>query len=188
MPSDSHSRSSSDETAAAGASRAPAVNDDNSSEALKKNVSGNIAATTKDAESTSAGGVKDTDRIRRDHKYHIELGGLIHSSLFQKKGKPTSDGAKNPAVDPAHATGDLLAQHDVEKVQEKKDLDKTNAERAAEGEADLEPREEDGKIVLTERAGYLATGYSFSPTKKWAVLSVIFIVQVSMNFNTSVFP
>ncbi|KAJ9480091.1 putative drug/proton antiporter YHK8 (putative) [Pseudozyma hubeiensis] len=77
---------------------------------------------------------------------------------------------------------------DIEAIREKNDLQKTNEEKQREGEHDLEPREEDGKIVLTERAGYLATGYSYPTWKKWAILSVIFAVQVSMNFNTSVFP
>lgn len=195
MPSEqsgSH-RSSSDETAAGATRPTPVESKDTSSDALKlkKDVSGNNA-TTKDALSSEKSasaeeGMKDADRVRRDKRVHVELGGLIHSSLFRKKG-PSTDGTKNPAAEPAHATGDALAQHDVEKVQEKKDLDKTNAERAAEGEADLEPREKDGKIVLSERAGYLATGYSFPTWKKWAVLSVIFVVQMSMNFNTSVFP
>lgn len=76
---------------------------------------------------------------------------------------------------------------DVQAIQEKNDLLKTNHEKQREGEHELEPNE-DGKIVLTERAGYLATGYSFPTWKKWSILCVIFAVQVSMNFNTSVFP
>lgn len=77
---------------------------------------------------------------------------------------------------------------DIEAIREKNDLQKTNEEKQREGEHELEPRETDGKIVLTERAGYLATGYSYPTWKKWAILSVIFAVQVSMNFNTSVYP
>ncbi|SAM83463.1 related to multidrug resistant protein [Ustilago bromivora] len=77
---------------------------------------------------------------------------------------------------------------DIEAIREKNDLTKTNEEKQREGEHDLQPREEDGKIVLTERAGYLSTGYSYPTWKKWAILCVIFAVQVSMNFNTSVYP
>lgn len=46
----------------------------------------------------------------------------------------------------------------------------------------------DGKIELTEREGWEATAYTFSTRKKWTILSVIFTVQMSMNFNTSVYP
>ncbi|KFY87815.1 hypothetical protein V498_07017, partial [Pseudogymnoascus sp. VKM F-4517 (FW-2822)] len=42
-------------------------------------------------------------------------------------------------------------------------------------------------IELTEEDCYDELGYSFSSTKKWWILSVIFIVQVSMNFNTSLY-
>ncbi|PWY98326.1 MFS general substrate transporter [Testicularia cyperi] len=86
----------------------------------------------------------------------------------------------------ASSSGDI--PRDVEAIKEKNDLQKTAEEKQREGEHDLEPRKEDGKIVLTERAGYLATGYSFPTWKKWSILCVIFAVQVSMNFNTSVYP
>jgi hypothetical protein len=46
----------------------------------------------------------------------------------------------------------------------------------------------DGKIELTERDAWEATAYAFSTRKKWTILSVIFTVQMSMNFNTSVYP
>jgi MFS family permease len=45
----------------------------------------------------------------------------------------------------------------------------------------------DGKIVLTERDCYDKLGFSFSSARKWWILSVIFAVQVSMNFNASVY-
>ncbi|CAG8949743.1 hypothetical protein HYFRA_00004063 [Hymenoscyphus fraxineus] len=43
------------------------------------------------------------------------------------------------------------------------------------------------KIELTEDDCYDQLGYSFSNMKKWSILSVIFAVQVSMNFNTSLY-
>lgn len=46
----------------------------------------------------------------------------------------------------------------------------------------------DGRRVLTERDCFDKLGYSFSTRRKWTILSVIFAVQVSMNFNTSVYP
>ncbi|KAI5291929.1 hypothetical protein KEM52_000023 [Ascosphaera acerosa] len=60
-------------------------------------------------------------------------------------------------------------------------------EKAVEGEAELKPNAE-GKIVLTQRAGYLATGYGFSTRKKWLTLVFTGMIQISMNFNTSVYP
>ena len=46
----------------------------------------------------------------------------------------------------------------------------------------------DGKRELTEDEAFDCLGYSYPTWKKWTILSVIFIVQVSMNFNTSIYP
>lgn len=46
----------------------------------------------------------------------------------------------------------------------------------------------DGRIELREKDCYDKLGYSFPFAKKWTILSVIFAVQVSMNFNTSIYP
>ena len=46
---------------------------------------------------------------------------------------------------------------------------------------------EDGKIEIKEKDNYDKLGYSFSTLKKWTILTVIFWVQVSMNFNTSIY-
>lgn len=43
------------------------------------------------------------------------------------------------------------------------------------------------KIVLTEESCYEELGFCFPTWKKWMVISVIFLVQVSMNFNTSLY-
>lgn len=45
----------------------------------------------------------------------------------------------------------------------------------------------DGKIELTELDCYERLGFSFSTLNKWRVISVIFLVQTSMNFNTSLY-
>lgn len=44
----------------------------------------------------------------------------------------------------------------------------------------------DGKHEIDEEEHQHALGFAFSPTKKWTLLSVIFLVQCSMNFNASV--
>ena len=45
----------------------------------------------------------------------------------------------------------------------------------------------DGKIEITEDECYDELGYSFPTWKKWTILTVIFWIQVSMNFNTSLY-
>lgn len=47
--------------------------------------------------------------------------------------------------------------------------------------------DEDNRIEITEDDCYDELGFSFSETKKWSILTVIFLVQVSMNFNTSLY-
>lgn len=46
----------------------------------------------------------------------------------------------------------------------------------------------DGKRELKEHGCYDKLGFSFPWYKKWSILTVIFVVQMSMNFNTSVYP
>ncbi|TAQ88401.1 hypothetical protein B7494_g3261 [Chlorociboria aeruginascens] len=43
------------------------------------------------------------------------------------------------------------------------------------------------KIEITEEDCYDQLGYSFPSWKKWTILTIIFLVQVSMNFNTSLY-
>ncbi|KAH8593890.1 major facilitator superfamily domain-containing protein [Bisporella sp. PMI_857] len=43
------------------------------------------------------------------------------------------------------------------------------------------------KIEITEEDCYDELGYSFPSSKKWTILTIIFLVQVSMNFNTSLY-
>lgn len=45
----------------------------------------------------------------------------------------------------------------------------------------------DQKRVLTENDAYDKLGFSFPSWRKWTILSVIFAVQLSMNFNSSVY-
>ena len=45
----------------------------------------------------------------------------------------------------------------------------------------------DGKVELTEVEAYDKLGFTFTSFKKWSTLSVIFIVQCSMNFNAGVY-
>lgn len=46
---------------------------------------------------------------------------------------------------------------------------------------------DDGRIEITEEDCYDELGFCFPSWKKWTILSIIFAVQVSMNFNTSLY-
>jgi len=65
----------------------------------------------------------------------------------------------------------------------------TNASRSREhnGKADLEKIGSNDKYEITEDDCYDELGFSFPTWRKWYILTVIFIVQVSMNFNTSLY-
>jgi len=54
-------------------------------------------------------------------------------------------------------------------------------------EKEESPPRGEGKIELKESDCHDKLGFSFSPFKKWTILTVIFAVQVSMNFNASVY-
>lgn len=58
----------------------------------------------------------------------------------------------------------------------------THAEQTEKAETPFEDR-----IELREEECYDQLGYSFPSWRKWTILSVIFAVQVSMNFNTSLY-
>lgn len=49
----------------------------------------------------------------------------------------------------------------------------------------FEKKSAEGKIELTEDAAPECVGVSFSSKKKWAILTVIVIVQYSMNYNAA---
>ncbi|RKF59429.1 putative efflux pump kojT [Golovinomyces cichoracearum] len=64
----------------------------------------------------------------------------------------------------------------------------SNTESAKNGNDSMTEYDLNGpKFELTEDMCYDELGYSFSSLKKWTILSVIFMVQVSMNFNTSLY-
>ncbi|KAF8996092.1 MFS general substrate transporter [Hymenopellis radicata] len=45
----------------------------------------------------------------------------------------------------------------------------------------------DGRIAISEEECYHKLGFSFPTWRKWMILGVIFVVQVSMNLNTSIY-
>lgn len=46
----------------------------------------------------------------------------------------------------------------------------------------------DGRRELTEEECYDKLGYSYPWYKKWTIITIVFLVQLQMNFNTSVYP
>jgi len=68
----------------------------------------------------------------------------------------------------------------------------TGAENPANGSPDAYPdkslqAEHDDRIEITEEDCYDELGFGFPSWKKWTILSIIFLVQVSMNFNASLY-
>ncbi|KAF9889296.1 hypothetical protein FE257_007405 [Aspergillus nanangensis] len=67
----------------------------------------------------------------------------------------------------------------------------THAEHVSQSDNDSEPQGKfrgDGRRELMEDDCYDKLGFSFPWYKKWGILTVIFTVQMSMNFNSSVYP
>ncbi|KAJ5912184.1 uncharacterized protein N7473_001487 [Penicillium subrubescens] len=60
-------------------------------------------------------------------------------------------------------------------------------EKLGQKDAQLENTDASGRIELTEDMCYDKLGYSFSEKRKWLIITVIFLVQTSMNFNTSLY-
>ncbi|TIC06997.1 multidrug transporter [Wallemia mellicola] len=52
----------------------------------------------------------------------------------------------------------------------------------------FERKDEQGRRILTEDMVPEVLGYAFSERKKYMIITVIAILQISMNFNTSVYP
>jgi MFS family permease len=107
---------------------------------------------------------------------------------------PVEDAGQNPKPVPVDTT---------EKVHDSETSSSTQADGAAPPEpekpvrhthwtaenqtVELEPSVTQDKEELLEEHCYDQLGYGFPTWKKWMILSVIFIVQVSMNFNTSLY-
>ncbi len=87
----------------------------------------------------------------------------------------------------AHAATD----HAQEPIQSEASSE-TGAENPANGSPDAYPdkslqAEHDDRIEITEEDCYDELGFGFPSWKKWTILSIIFLVQVSMNFNASLY-
>lgn len=81
-----------------------------------------------------------------------------------------------------------LEGHDDEKSSDDKSSDNIDPQRTNDGNgAKMEKLGTYDKYEITEDDCYEELGYCFPTWKKWYILTVIFWVQVSMNFNTSLY-
>ena len=99
--------------------------------------------------------------------------------------------ARNDSEAPTFTNNPEIAREiDAEKQQHLND-DSEGSTKAGESPNELnnEKTQPDNydKIEITEADCYDELGYSYPNWKKWMILTIIFIVQVSMNFNTSLY-
>jgi hypothetical protein len=102
---------------------------------------------------------------------------LANEKLRESASGSGSGSAPHSAVDPGHVdTPDSTVVGDA-KANGNGIAGATHGEKAGEVE----------KYEITEDDCYDELGFSFAWSKKWYILTVIFWVQVSMNFNTSLY-
>lgn len=101
---------------------------------------------------------------------------------------------ENDISNPLHMGVDLEKKTQQQQQQHRKNEstsqpNDTHAERASQSsESDSRGKtREDGKRELTEDDAYDKLGFCFPEWKKWTILTVIFTVQMSMNFNSSTY-
>lgn len=95
------------------------------------------------------------------------------------------DTRQDPLVEPASQP-----EHDASKEPSEKDQASASSSTPDLGNAG-EKKEKilpDGRRELTENDCYDKLAYSWPTWKKWMLLSSVALIQISMNFNTSVFP
>lgn len=76
---------------------------------------------------------------------------------------------------------------DSEKISSLQEISSVMTTADATVEHNEAPPTHGNKIILTESDCPQALGYAFPTQKKWKILIVIFLVQCSMNFNTSLY-
>lgn len=66
--------------------------------------------------------------------------------------------------------------------------DQTDDKDHGDEDKSKDEKRKDGKRRLKKKQCVQSLGFGYPTWKKWTILSVIFVIQVSMNFNTSVYP
>ena len=109
--------------------------------------------------------------------------GMVHradtnSHQFSMASVPDKVGGGRDAVQTSETSSTTQADQIHAVMSEKSEND---------AKFELENTTPSGRVELTEDMCYDQLGYSFTETRKWMIISVIFLVQVSMNFNTSLY-
>jgi hypothetical protein len=103
---------------------------------------------------------------------------------------PPPPGAAGESSTPNDATGDWekasTVQPEDEAQQQTRHLDHEKVGEKPKHDSGSEPQTFD-KIEITEADCEKELGYAYPEWKKWTILTVIFLVQLSMNFNTSLY-
>ncbi|KAJ5597150.1 hypothetical protein N7450_003608 [Penicillium hetheringtonii] len=105
------------------------------------------------------------------------MAGDAPSQILEKEEK--KDYIRSPAISPTRRPADSHAENVADP-----DPDSAASGNSVPGEK-VRP---DGKRELTEDDCWDVLGFSFPWYKRWTILTVIFTVQMSMNFNSSVYP
>ncbi|EXJ91816.1 hypothetical protein A1O3_00366 [Capronia epimyces CBS 606.96] len=95
-----------------------------------------------------------------------------------------SNGSRDDNGDWEKASSTTNLEHDATQMTEP--VGRAAPEAKVEHDSEPEPETFD-KIEITEEDCYSELGFSFPSWKKWTILTVIFLVQLSMNFNTSLY-
>ena len=88
-----------------------------------------------------------------------------------------SDGQDNAELEKCESGG-----------QTNSDNDHTPSDKERRTSSNAQKFTPDGRHIITEDECWDKLGFTWPTWKKWMLLSSIFAVQVSMNFNTSVYP
>lgn len=86
--------------------------------------------------------------------------------------------------DPLQAKLNAVHEKDAGAAALTSDTSSPKGEDSSGHDGHLVSKRDDGKIELDEYNAWDETAYAWSGAKKWYVLTVIFAVQVSMNFNS----
>ncbi|KAI6899446.1 hypothetical protein D0867_12206 [Hortaea werneckii] len=113
--------------------------------------------------------LEDESRKPSSSSNIVELRELSSQGSSTDRGRPTSRSANPDETTTTTKTTDLAVR---------------DGAAAAARQLKQHP---DGRFELTEEAGYERLGYCWPTWKKWTVLTSIFVVQLSMNFNAAVY-
>ncbi len=97
--------------------------------------------------------------------------------------------ALDPQQEPMAEEHEKIQSPDDDDASSKDEADRNGSEAAQMGNHEKVKQKlgNEDKYEITEDDCYDELGFSWSSWKKWYILTIIFIVQISMNFNTSLY-